>query len=418
MAKKTTTSATTPTNTKVFSFDDLNNFLTKDVKSGGDIISKMNFEQEFISSGIHVLDALTSARILGGGIAANRFTVLAGPSSVGKSFLALNYCKSAQLAGYSILYIDTEGTVDKTLVENFGLDLSKFRLENKLATVEMFKIYMAKFLKRLEEAKAAGQEIPKMLIVIDSIGNFPSEKEITDAESGDNKADVGNRNKAMKSVFRIITAKLNNLNIGLIGVGHTYETMEMFSKTVLSGGTGIYYNASTIIFLSKAKLDEGDKDELDLQSGIIVTAKTEKNRLAKPKKVKFEISFTGGANKFKGLEYWCTPENFGAIGIAKGKKTIDETTGEVSVNPGGNNWYIAHLDKHIPGKMLHTKEVFTPEVLKKLDEVCYDYFRYKSVTELQQFEKQMKELEEKLEAGENIGFGIDADDITGDKLFN
>ncbi len=406
----------TASSSKVFSFDDLNNFLTKEVKSGGDIISRMEFSSEFISSGIYVLDALTSANILGGGIAADKFTVLAGPSSVGKSYLALNYCKSAQEKGYSILYIDTEGTVNSSLIKNFGLDESKFRLENKLATVEMFKIYMAKFLKKLEEAKSAGMQIPKMLIVIDSIGNFPSEKEITDAEAGDNKQDM-TRNKVMKSLFRIITAKLNNLGIGMIGVGHTYETMEIYSKTVLSGGTGIYYNASTIIFLSKAKLDEGDKDELDLQSGIIVTAKTEKNRLAKPKKVKFEISFTGGANKFKGLEYWCTPENFSTIGIAKGKKVVDETTGELTINPTGNFWYVSALDKHIPFKMLHTKEVFTDKVLAALNKVCNDYFRYKSVTELQQFEAQMKELEAKMEDGEDVAFGMDSDELTADKLF-
>ena len=186
---------------------------------------------------------------------------------------------------------------------------------------------------------------------------------------------------------------------------------------IVSHNTGLYYNASTIVFLSKAKLDEGDKDELDLQSGIIVTAKTEKNRLAKPKKVKFEISFTGGANRYKGLEYWCTPENFNQIGVAKGKKTVDETTGEITVTPSGHNWYIAHLDKHIPMKMLHTKEVFTEKVLKALDVVCNEYFRYKSVTELQQFEKQMKELEAKMEAGENVAFGMDSDDLTADDLF-
>ena len=79
MAKKVTA---TPSASNVFSFDDLNSFLTKEVKSGGEIISKMKFEEtEFIPSGIHVLDALTSARVIGGGIASNRFTVIAGPSA-------------------------------------------------------------------------------------------------------------------------------------------------------------------------------------------------------------------------------------------------------------------------------------------------------------------------------------------------
>ena len=156
--------------------------------------------------------------------------------NTGKSFLALNYCKGAVDMGYSILYIDTEGTVNLDLIENFGIDTTKFRLENKLTTVEEFKIYMAKFLKKLEEVKAAGKAIPKMLIVVDSIGNFPSEKEINDAEAGENKQDM-TRNKVMKSLFRIITAKLSNLGIGIIGVGHTYECVTGDTEVLMYDNT-------------------------------------------------------------------------------------------------------------------------------------------------------------------------------------
>lgn len=403
---------------KEFSFDQLSSTLDKDVKSGGGIISNMNFaNEEFISSGIYILDALTSARIIEGGISNNRFTCIAGENSTGKTFLALNYCANAIKKGYSVIYIDSEGNINDKLIKNFGIDPTKFRLENQIGTLERFKSYMAKLLKVLEEQKAAGKKLPKLMFVIDSLANFPSEKEITDAEEGNDKADMG-RNKALKSLFRIITTKLNLLNIPLIGISHGYMTMDLFPKFVVSGGSGILYNASVIIILSKAKLDEGDKDAQDLQSGIIVTAKAEKNRMAKPKKIKFEISFTSGANPFKGMDFLLTEENFEAVGIAKGKKKVNEETGEITIEPKGNNWYVRHLDKHVPTKNLYTPEVFTPEVIAALNPIVYDYFRYKSVEEINELNSKIEKARSEAGMGDDGDFLIDASDLTADDLFS
>jgi archaellum biogenesis ATPase FlaH len=243
----------------------MNTFLNKEVKSGGNVISKIDFTNEtFISSGIHVLDALTSANILEGGVSNNRFTCISGENSTGKTYLALNYCRNAIKNGYYVIYIDSEGNINDKLVKSFGIDTTKFRLENKLGTLEKFKTYMAKLLKQFETEVEKGNKLPKILFVIDSLANFPSEKEISDTESGADKQDM-TKNKTLKSLFRIITVKLNLLEMPLIGISHGYFTMDMFPKFVVSGGSGISYNASTIILLSKAKLDEGDKDELDLQ---------------------------------------------------------------------------------------------------------------------------------------------------------
>jgi hypothetical protein len=44
------------------------------------------------------------------------------------------------------------------------------------------------------------------------------------------------RAKAMKSLFRIITPHLTTKDLPCIVVNHTYQTIELFSKTVVSGG--------------------------------------------------------------------------------------------------------------------------------------------------------------------------------------
>lgn len=150
--------------------------------------------------------------------------------------------------------------------------------------------------------------------------------------------------------------------------------------------SGLFYSASSIAFLSKAKLREGDMDDLDLgQSGIVVTAKMAKNRMAKPKKIKFEISFVSGCNPFIGLENWCTEEYFDTVGVAKGKM-VDET-----FVPGGNRWYVKHLGKHVKKNNFFSPHVFTKEVLDALRPIIKDYFQYKSIMEINEIQNKLME---------------------------
>lgn len=90
MAKKATakpavsTSKTTApkSNAKVFEFSKLNDFLSKEVNPIGSLIETNDFinTKEFISSGIYVLDAALSTRLVGGGIPNNKVVGIGGES--------------------------------------------------------------------------------------------------------------------------------------------------------------------------------------------------------------------------------------------------------------------------------------------------------------------------------------------------
>jgi len=195
----------------------------------------------------------------------------------------------------------------------------------------------------------------------------------------------------------------------------SHNTMDLFPKAIQSGGKGVDYSASTIVYLTKAKLKTGNEDDLDLNaSGIIVTALARKNRNAKPKKIKFEINHSTGTNKFTGLNYFCTPENFEKIGIAKVKKDVDKKTGEITYKPGGTKWYVEHLDKSFYEKQLFTKKVFTDEVLAKLEPLISEYFSYASQAEIEKIQEEMDDKYKEFE--EDADFDIDSDDDT--KLFD
>jgi hypothetical protein len=195
----------------------------------------------------------------------------------------------------------------------------------------------------------------------------------------------------------------------MVCCNHTYLSQDLFPKEVSKGGMGLVYSASILGFLSKSKLKDGNEDDMDLgQSGISVLFKTQKNRLAKPKKIRFDISFLNGLNKYSGLDAFCRPEYFEQIGIAKGKMEVDKKTGEMTFTPGGNRWYVRHLGKSVTTKQLFTQEIFTQDVLNSMAPIVNDYFRFKSLDEIEQVESEFNKIMGDDEEDDNDGY-VDGD---------
>lgn len=395
---------------KKFEFTKVGSILDNIAKTVPIQIKKEIKEKTFLSTGVYLLDAALSGRLLNGGVANNRITAFAGESGSGKSFLAYSCARHAQKEGYSIIYIDTEEAVDLEDFPKFGVDnsLDKLRLisSNK---VEDVNILLTQLVDELKEQKLAGNEIPKLMIVLDSLGQMASNKEKEDLLKGDIKTDM-TKAKALGSMFRSINTDLGYLEIPMIVCNHTYKTLDLFSQEKLKGGNALLYSASVIGFMSKSKLKTGEEDDMDIgQSGITVLFKTMKNRLAKPKKIRFDISFIHGMNPFTGLDAFCRPEFYDKIGIAKGKEEVDTETGEITFNPGGTRWFIRHLGKSVTTKQLFKPEIFTPDVLKAMEPIVNDYFRFKSIDEVEEVEKQFNEI-----AGNEP---IEGDDFDADDLF-
>jgi RecA/RadA recombinase len=366
----------------------------------------------YTNTGIYLLNALFSTDIFKG-IPSNRIVALAGAEQTGKTFLCLNIAREAQKNDGMVIYIDTEFSIELDKLKQYGIDVdsNKFKLL-RINVIEDIKIWFAKFLDKMKELKQNGAEFPKITIFLDSAGALASRKEVQDALDGKEKADM-TRAKVMGSLFRIIMSDLGYLGIPLIVTNHTYMTNDLFPQEVMKGGKGLYYGASIIAFLSKAKLKTGAEGTMDLgQSGIVVSAKSKKNRLAKPKKIKFEIDFTKGCNPFKGLEAFCLPQYFDTVGIAKGKFDKDGKFIE-----GGNKWAIKHLNKTVWEKQLHTPDIFTKEVLNALQPIIQNYFEYKDYDEVEKLWNEVKDMEKEYEDELNT-LGISINEISDDELFN
>ena len=165
----------------------------------------------------------------------------------------------------------------------------------------------------------------KLIIIIDSIGNLASKKEVDDALEGKSVGDM-TRAKQIKSLFRMVTPHLSMKDIPMVVVNHTYKTMELYSKDVVGGGTGSYYSADNIFIIGRQQEKEGTE-----VIGYNFIINVEKSRYVKEKsKIPVSVSFDGGISKWSGLLDLAL-ESGHVIKPSNGwYSKVDKTTGEVS----------------------------------------------------------------------------------------
>jgi hypothetical protein len=139
-------------------------------------------------------------------------------------------------------------------------------------------------------------EKDNVYIMIDSIGNLASKKEMDDARDGKSVADM-TRAKQLKSLFRMVTPYLTLKDVPLIVVNHTYETQEMFSRQVVSGGTGVMYSADNVWIIGRRQNKKGAEIE-----GYDFIINVEKSRFVKEKsKIPISVTWEGGIKMNSGL---------------------------------------------------------------------------------------------------------------------
>lgn len=187
-----------------------------------------------------------------------------------------------------LLFYDAEFGTPQAYFQSFGIDMDRV-VHTPITNVEELKFDISQQLDQIDKKE-------KVIVVIDSIGNLASKKEVEDAMDGKSVADMS-RAKAIKSLFRIVTPHLNLKDIPLIAVNHTYKTQEMYSKDVVSGGTGIYYSADSIWIIGRQQ----DKVGTEIQ-GYHFIINIEKSRYVKEKsKIPISVSWDGGIMKWSGV---------------------------------------------------------------------------------------------------------------------
>lgn len=255
---------------------------------------------------------------LDGGLSSG-LTFLAGESKSFKSLLGLMLVK-AYMDKYPdavCLFYDSEFGITPQYISSNGINPERI-VHVPIEHLEQLKFDITKRLDSLERGD-------KVIIFVDSVGNLASKKEVEDALSENTAADM-TRAKVMKSLWRIVTPHLTTKDIPCVAINHTYKTMEMFSKNVMSGGTGGMYSANQVFIITKAQ----EKDGKDLL-GYKFTINIEKSRYVREKsKFPFTAKFEGGINKWSGLMDIALEGQFVVKPKVGWYAKVDQETGEIS----------------------------------------------------------------------------------------
>ena len=189
--------------------------------------SKVYGKKDFAPTPVPMVNVALSGKVDGGMVPG--LLILAGPSKHFKSAFAL-LMAAAYMRKHPdavMLFYDSEFGTPQAYFESFGIDMARV-VHTPIVDVEELKFDITKQLNDIVKGD-------KVVIVLDSMGNLASKKEAEDALDGKSVADMS-RAKQFKSLYRIITPHLSLKDIPMIVVNHTYKTMEMYSKDVVSGG--------------------------------------------------------------------------------------------------------------------------------------------------------------------------------------
>lgn len=250
--------------------------------------SKFFTETDMVPTDVPMVNVALSGSIDGG--ITPGLTVLAGPSKHFKTSFALLMASAYMKAKKDavMLFYDSEFGSPQSYFEQFGIDTSRV-LHTPIANVEELKFDLIGQLESIDRKD-------DVIIVIDSIGNLASKKELEDAINEKSVADMS-RAKALKGLFRMCTPYLTMKNIPMLAVNHTYKEIGLFPKDIVGGGTGIYYSADNIWILGRQQ----DKQGTEIK-GYRFIINVEKSRYVKEKsKIPITVSWEGGVQRFSGL---------------------------------------------------------------------------------------------------------------------
>jgi RecA/RadA recombinase len=300
-----------------------------------DVLANSKFfnSKDLIQTPVPMINVALSGRLDGG--LTPGLTVFAGPSKHFKTAFALLLAKSYldKYEDAAVLFYDSEFGSPQSYFTSFGIPTDRV-IHTPITDIEQLKHDSMAQLSNIERGD-------HLIIIIDSVGNLASRKEVEDAIDGKSVADMS-RAKQLKSLFRMVTPHLTLKDIPMIVVNHTYKEIGMFPKDIVSGGTGVYYSADNIFIIGRQQEKEGTEIV-----GYNFIINVEKSRYVREKsKIPVEVSFEGGISKWSGL--------------------LDVALNGGFVTKPSNGWYSrAGEDQKFRAKDTYTKDFWLPILASK-----------------------------------------------------
>jgi len=273
-------------------------------------------DKDTITTKIPIINVALSGKLDGG--FQPGLTMFAGPSKHFKTAFSLLMAKSYmdKYEDAVLLFYDSEFGTPQAYFTSFGIDMNRV-FHTPVTDVEQLKFDISS---QLNEIKRGDH----VIIVVDSVGNLASKKEVEDALNEKSVADMS-RAKALKSLFRIVTPHLTMKNLPMVVVNHTYKEIALFPKDIVGGGTGSYYSADNIFIIGRQQ--EKDADGI---AGYNFIINVEKSRYVREKaKIPVTVLHKGGISRWSGLVDLATASGHVVKPSNGWYQRVDMTTGEV-----------------------------------------------------------------------------------------
>lgn len=303
-----------------------------------------------IDTGSYILNAALSGSLYGG-VPNNKITAFAGESATGKTFFVLGVVKRFldDNPSGAVFYFDTEAAVTKEMMSTRGIDTKRVIISEP-ETIQQFRHTV---LQIVDNYAKSPSDRPPMMMVLDSLGQLSSTKELEDTNAGSETRDM-TKAATLKATFRVLNLKLAKINVPMLITNHVYDVVGSYIPTKeMAGGSGLKYSASSICFLTKKK----EKDGTEV-IGNIIKVKLAKSRFTKEnKQVEVKLTYDKGLDRYYGL-----------LDLAEKHNIIKKVATRYEL-PNGSKVY---------GKVINSdpQKYFTDDIMKKLETAASEEFLY------------------------------------------
>jgi len=287
--------------------------------TGGDVLDTIDSVKYFVDTGSFALNYICSGRFITGGIPGGKLTEIYGHNSSSKSLLGANILFGTQRAKGVPVLMDCENSANKDFIKQASHCNLKRIVRHTPQSLEQVFTKMYKVIEKSREK--ISMEIP-IVIVYDSIGVSPSERELREVELPENytAADFkrivggheqpGERAKICSREFRKLNTVMEKNNATVVILNQTrakiggFAPMGQQALTTAGGGNALpFYASCRLETKTQLKIERKITAKKKKILGINVKLKNVKNKTHRPfvESENIQLLFDKGINPLSGL---------------------------------------------------------------------------------------------------------------------
>ena len=287
--------------------------------TNGDVLDCIDSVKYFVDTGSLALNYICSGKFLTGGIPGGKLTEVYGPNSSSKSLVGANILFGCQRAKGIAVLMDCENSANKEFIKMAShCDLKRIVRHTPESLEQVF----AKIYKVIEFIRTKKPMDVPVVIVYDSIGVSPSERELREVELPENytkeqfkkivggNEQPGERAKICSKEFRKLNTVMEKNNATVIILNQTrakiggFAPMGMEAKTTAGGGNALpFYASCRIETKTQLKIEKKLSAKKKKILGINIKLKNIKNKTHRPfvESDNIQLLFDKGINPISGL---------------------------------------------------------------------------------------------------------------------